>query len=176
MSLFGYGDALGKYVKVNDTWLQVIGVLKPQAGSDTDVEGVQTLEPQQHDHRAVEHRDAAVRRPDQLSEGRNRRHLYEGAAERRLHRNFQRGHRHAGGHPQGRRRLHRHGARRAAGTEETDAVHLQYRHDLHRRHFAAGGRHRHHEHHAGHGARSAPGKSAFAGPSAHGRPILSASS
>src|ERR1039458_9080852 len=42
-SLLGYGDALGKYVKVIDTWLQIIGVLKPQAGSDSEVEGVQTL-------------------------------------------------------------------------------------------------------------------------------------
>jgi len=43
VSLFGYGDALGKYVKVNDTWLQIIGILRPQAGSDSEVEGVQTL-------------------------------------------------------------------------------------------------------------------------------------
>jgi putative ABC transport system permease protein len=43
VSLFGYGDALGKYVKVNDTWLQIIGILKPQAGSDAEVEGVQSL-------------------------------------------------------------------------------------------------------------------------------------
>ena len=43
VSLFGYGDALGKYVKANDTWLQVIGILRPQAGSDSDMEGVQAL-------------------------------------------------------------------------------------------------------------------------------------
>jgi putative ABC transport system permease protein len=30
VSLLGYGPALGKYVKVNDTWLQVIGVLAQQ--------------------------------------------------------------------------------------------------------------------------------------------------
>src|ERR1017187_9791634 len=40
VGLFGYGDAL---VKVNDTWLQIVGILKPQAGSDADVEGVQAL-------------------------------------------------------------------------------------------------------------------------------------
>ncbi|MCL5742476.1 MAG: ABC transporter permease [Acidobacteria bacterium] len=39
VNLLGYDDAVGKYVKVNDTWLQVIGVLTPQATSDTDVEG-----------------------------------------------------------------------------------------------------------------------------------------
>jgi putative ABC transport system permease protein len=44
VSLFGYGDALGKYVKANDTWLQVIGVLRPQSGSDSDTEGVETLD------------------------------------------------------------------------------------------------------------------------------------
>ena len=34
---------IGKFVKVNDIWLQVIGVLTPQAGGDTDVEGLQAL-------------------------------------------------------------------------------------------------------------------------------------
>jgi putative ABC transport system permease protein len=43
VALFGYGDALGKDVKANDTWLKVIGVLKPQAGGDSDMEGVQAL-------------------------------------------------------------------------------------------------------------------------------------
>jgi putative ABC transport system permease protein len=40
VNLLGYDNAVGKYVKVNDTWLQVIGILTPQAGGD-DVEGVQ---------------------------------------------------------------------------------------------------------------------------------------
>src|SRR5579864_5834087 len=40
VNLLGYDDAIGKYVKINDTWLQVIGVLTPQAG-DADVEGAQ---------------------------------------------------------------------------------------------------------------------------------------
>ncbi|MFB3827387.1 MAG: ABC transporter permease, partial [Bryobacteraceae bacterium] len=43
VNLLGYDDAVGKYVKVNDVWLQVIGVLTPQAGGDTDVEGLQAL-------------------------------------------------------------------------------------------------------------------------------------
>jgi len=43
LNLLGYDDAIGKYVKINDTWLQVIGVLTPQATTDTDVEGVQAL-------------------------------------------------------------------------------------------------------------------------------------
>ena len=36
-------DAVGKFIKVNDTWLQVIGVLVPQASGDADVEGVQSV-------------------------------------------------------------------------------------------------------------------------------------
>jgi putative ABC transport system permease protein len=40
VNLLGYDDAIGKYVKINDTWLQVIGVLMPSSG-DADVEGAQ---------------------------------------------------------------------------------------------------------------------------------------
>src|SRR5512132_835270 len=40
VNLLGFDDAIGKYVKVNDVWLQVIGVLTPQASGDTDVEGL----------------------------------------------------------------------------------------------------------------------------------------
>jgi putative ABC transport system permease protein len=43
VNLLGFDDAVGKYVKVNDVWLQVIGVLTPQASGDTDVEGLQAL-------------------------------------------------------------------------------------------------------------------------------------
>ncbi len=39
--LLGYGDAVGRYVKVNDVWLRVIGVLASQATYQTEVEGVQ---------------------------------------------------------------------------------------------------------------------------------------
>ena len=42
VNLLGYDNAVGKFVKVNDTWLQVIGVLTPSASSDSDMEGVQT--------------------------------------------------------------------------------------------------------------------------------------
>jgi putative ABC transport system permease protein len=43
VNLLGYDDAIGKYVKINDTWLQVIGVLTPQLSADADVEGLQAL-------------------------------------------------------------------------------------------------------------------------------------
>jgi putative ABC transport system permease protein len=38
VNLLGYDPAVGKYVKINDTWLQVIGILTPQATGDADVE------------------------------------------------------------------------------------------------------------------------------------------
>ena len=43
VNLLGFDDGIGKFVKVNDVWLQVVGVLTPQAGGDTDVEGLQAL-------------------------------------------------------------------------------------------------------------------------------------
>jgi len=43
VNLLGYESAIGKFVKVNDTWLQVVGVMAQQAGGDTDVEGVEIL-------------------------------------------------------------------------------------------------------------------------------------
>jgi putative ABC transport system permease protein len=43
VNLLGYEPAVGKYVKLNDVWLQVVGVMAQQAGADTDVEGVEIL-------------------------------------------------------------------------------------------------------------------------------------
>ena len=40
VNLLGYDNVVGKYVKVNDTWLQVIGVLAQQATAD-DIEGLE---------------------------------------------------------------------------------------------------------------------------------------
>ena len=43
IGMLGYDAAAGKYVKINDVWLQVIGVMAPQATADSGVEGgVQT--------------------------------------------------------------------------------------------------------------------------------------
>ena len=42
VNLLGYGDAVGSYIKVNDTWLQVIGVMGSIATADSDVEGLQS--------------------------------------------------------------------------------------------------------------------------------------
>jgi putative ABC transport system permease protein len=43
VNLLGYDPAVGKYVKVNDTWLQVIGVLATQATADADTEGLEVV-------------------------------------------------------------------------------------------------------------------------------------
>jgi len=43
VNLLGYESAAGKYVKVNDVWLQVIGVLGTQANFEENVEDVETL-------------------------------------------------------------------------------------------------------------------------------------
>lgn len=43
VNLLGYEPAVGKFVKINDQWLQVIGVMAQQAGADTDVEGVEII-------------------------------------------------------------------------------------------------------------------------------------
>jgi putative ABC transport system permease protein len=41
INLLGYEPAVGKFVKVNDQWLQVVGVLAQQATADSDVEGLE---------------------------------------------------------------------------------------------------------------------------------------
>ncbi|MBM3811944.1 MAG: FtsX-like permease family protein [Acidimicrobiia bacterium] len=43
VNLLGYDPAVGKFVKVNDTWLEVIGVLAPQATADSEVEGLEVV-------------------------------------------------------------------------------------------------------------------------------------
>ena len=41
VALLGYGDAVGKYVKINEVWLRVVGVMAPQATAEADVEGLE---------------------------------------------------------------------------------------------------------------------------------------
>jgi putative ABC transport system permease protein len=43
VNLLGYENAVGKYVKINDVWLQVVGVLAQQATADSDVEGLEVV-------------------------------------------------------------------------------------------------------------------------------------
>ncbi|MGH9631918.1 MAG: ABC transporter permease [Bryobacteraceae bacterium] len=43
VNLLGYDPAVGKYVKINDTWLQVVGVLAQQATADSETEGLEVV-------------------------------------------------------------------------------------------------------------------------------------
>ena len=43
VNLLGFDPSVGKYVKVNDSWLQVVGVLASQQASDTEVEGLEVM-------------------------------------------------------------------------------------------------------------------------------------
>ncbi len=43
VNLLGYDPAVGKFIKVNDTWLQVVGVLRQQATSDSDEAGAAAM-------------------------------------------------------------------------------------------------------------------------------------
>ena len=60
VNLLGYDNAVGKYVKVNDTWLQVIGVLTPQATERHRRGRRAGDEPQQPGDLAAQHRDAPL--------------------------------------------------------------------------------------------------------------------
>ena len=42
ISILGYGNAVGEYIKVNEIWLHVIGVTAPQSTAESDVEGLET--------------------------------------------------------------------------------------------------------------------------------------
>jgi putative ABC transport system permease protein len=42
VGLLGYGSAVGKYVKLNEVWLRVIGVMSPAATADAKVEGLES--------------------------------------------------------------------------------------------------------------------------------------
>ncbi|MBI1357755.1 MAG: FtsX-like permease family protein [Acidobacteria bacterium] len=42
VALLGYGSAVGKYVKLNEVWLRVVGVMAPAATAEADIEGLDT--------------------------------------------------------------------------------------------------------------------------------------
>ena len=41
VNLLGYGSGVGKYIKVNEVWLRVIGVMAPAATAEADIEGIE---------------------------------------------------------------------------------------------------------------------------------------
>jgi putative ABC transport system permease protein len=44
VNLLGYQGAVGQYVKVNDVWLQVVGVIAQQSTADSDVGGLEVVD------------------------------------------------------------------------------------------------------------------------------------
>ena len=42
VALLGYGSAVGRYVKVNEVWLRVVGVMAPAATAEADIEGLES--------------------------------------------------------------------------------------------------------------------------------------
>jgi hypothetical protein len=94
VNLLGYDPAVGKYVKINDVWLQVIGVLSQQASGDTEIEGVEVVN---RNNLVIAPLNTVMRRfegQQQLPERRDRRHLHPREAGCRLHRNRERRQRH----------------------------------------------------------------------------------
>ncbi len=43
-NVFGYEEALGKYLKVNEQWYRVVGVVGPQISAQTEMAGIPTLD------------------------------------------------------------------------------------------------------------------------------------
>ena len=106
VNLLGYDPAVGKYVKINDTWLQVIGVLAPQASADADVEGVEVVN---RNNLVIAPLNTVMRRFED-----NNSYLKDEIdgiyikvqAGHRFHRDRERGARHSHRHAQGRGRLY----------------------------------------------------------------------
>ncbi len=160
--LFGYGPAVGQLVKVNDVWLEVVGVLADDgapsaggAGGDRAAAGRRGGGGRHHGARDLPaglDRRAQVRASGPGLAPRRDRRAPEGRRERP---GDLRAHPRAPGPPaRRRRRLRAGGARGPAGREPAHPAAVQHGDGSHRRHLAPGGRHRHHEHHAGHGART----------------------
>ena len=42
ISLLGYGPAVGKFIKLDDVWLRVIGVMEPKGTAEADIEGLES--------------------------------------------------------------------------------------------------------------------------------------
>ncbi len=152
--LFGFGPAVGQHLKVNDVWLEVVGVLAPAGGEVDSFQGVTIgsssnaiyvpvstalrkfdRDPLESplDEIVVRFADDADTRAAAVAIDALLERLHAGADDFEIV------------VPEA---LH--------GRKSADPAAVQHRDGLHRRHLAAGRRHRHHEHHAGHGARAHP--------------------
>ena len=152
VNMLGYDPAVGKFVKVNDTWLEVVGVLKEQlmAGSQSsggtmqDINNIIYVPANTFQYRFWD-RSANMR--DDLDGIELR--LRPGGGQ---HRGGQGGDGGAELHASRYPGFHRDDSGGAARPAATHAENLHLRDGGDRGHFPAGGRHRHHEHRAGDGA------------------------
>ena len=176
-ALFGTDDPIGRYLKVNDQWFQVIGVAGPQLTVQTDVAGTPGAGSQQPDLRAALLGDLPARGRTELAEGRDRRHLPAAADIATTSRRaaaLLRGLLNVS-HTRGRRLHHR----LAGGTARRAAPHAAHLRDgdgRDRVDLAARRRHRHHEHHARQRDGAHRARSASAAPSARSGATSSGSS
>ncbi len=163
-NLFGYGSVLGKQLKVNDVWLEVVGVLASDPGSaNASQEAVATTSTSKEIWIPVStamrkfDRDPLDAPVDELMVHREGRRLdaRDGAGDRAA----------AAASARRRGRLRSGDPRGSARAEPADAADLQHRHGIDRRDLAPGRRDRDHEHHAGHACSSGRGRSACAAPS-----------
>ena len=152
VNLLGYDPAVGKYVKVNDTWLQVIGVLAQQATADTEVEGVEVVNrnnlviaPLNTVMRRFEDNNSYLKDEIDGIYIRVKDNADSIETANVINAILTATHKDAGDF----------NVTVPAGLLEqkkrTQFI-FSHRHDLYRRHFAAGRRYRHHEHHARHRA------------------------
>ena len=148
-NLFGAKDPIGEYVKVNEQWFRVIGMVGPQVSSQTDVAGIPAQD--RNNLIYVPVAAAILRRRRQLQplQGRDRRHLPADGGRRRdgAHGGCRARHPQCVAPRRGRLLAGRPGG--AAGRTAAHAAHLWVRDGGAGVDLAAGGRHRHHEHHAG---------------------------
>ena len=167
---------LENIVKVNDTWLEVVGVLDEQITSGSqnigahmqDLNNIVFIPLNTFQYRFWD--VSSYMKDDldgvdlRLKEGVDSVQVAKVAAAilNSTHHNIQDFTRHHSSGP--------------AGPAEADPDHLHLRHGGHRGDFAAGGRHRNHEHRAFDGAGDGRARSESAGPLVRGAPISSASS
>ena len=89
VNLLGYGPAVGKFVKVNDSWMEVVGVLTEQVMAGSQNSGGRHARRQQHHLHPPQHHAVPLLGPGQQHEGRARWHRPPPARRRRQHRSRQ---------------------------------------------------------------------------------------
>ena len=150
VNLLGYDLAVGKQVKVNDTWLQVVGVLAEQvseggSGGGRAIDRNNAIFIPANTFRYRFWDSSSFLKDDLDGVDLRLRDGVDSVAVAKVVTAI------LNSHPPQHRRLQRHHPRRAARAAEADADHLHLRDGGDRGHLAAGWRHRDHEHRAGDG-------------------------